>query len=73
MSPQVTFRFRRHARKILDRLRLPAQPKDRPWQAGLLTSGSSRRSTFPVAQWCVGEELAGYSCGNSAGFAPTSL
>lgn len=59
--------------EILDRLRLPAQPKDRPQQAGLLASGSLRLSTFPVAQWCYGEELAGYSCGNSAGFSPASL
>ena len=59
--------------EIPDRLRLPAQPKDRPQQAGLLASGSLRLSTFPVAQWCYGEELAGYSCGNSAGLPPTSL
>jgi hypothetical protein len=37
--------------EILDRLRLPAQPKDKPQQAGLLASGSLRLSTFPVAQW----------------------
>jgi hypothetical protein len=29
--------------------------------------------TFPVSQWYAGAKLAGYSCGNSAGFPPASL
>jgi len=56
-----------------DRPRLPARAKDWLSQAGLLAPGSLRLSTFPVAQWCHGEELAGHSCGNSTGLSPVSL
>jgi hypothetical protein len=36
--------------------------------AGLLALGSQRPATFPVSQWCLGLQLADYSCGGSRGF-----
>lgn len=57
----------------------PASTKDKPQSGrspGFRVSASAPPSQFhgyPFFQWQLEQKLAGYSCGNSAGFSPASL